>query len=141
MVKATKASSAAREAHFIEYARAIRAATTCPIMLTGGMRSPAFIESVLADGSIDVAGLARPLALEPDFPNEVLAGRTEASRCRPPLARPQVLSAATETAWYQLQLQRMGRGEEPLSTLSRFSALWSMVRGLVAYRAEPAPAI
>ena len=36
-------------------------------MLTGGLRSASVMNEVLASGAVDVIGLARPLAVDPDF--------------------------------------------------------------------------
>jgi hypothetical protein len=80
--------------------------------------------SVIEDGSIDIVGLARPIALEPDFPRDVLAGRTEPSRCNSPRNGGQMLAAATENAWHQQQLRRMARGDEPSVRLQRWHVLF-----------------
>ncbi len=70
-------STRRREAYFIEYASAIKAAAKCPIMVTGGFRSIDVMQRVLGDGETDIIGLARPLCTQPDAPNQLIAGELE----------------------------------------------------------------
>ena len=60
--KEQRASSREREAYFLDYATQIRAVTRLPLMLTGGLRTRAMMDSVLAARDIDVVGMARPLS-------------------------------------------------------------------------------
>jgi 2,4-dienoyl-CoA reductase-like NADH-dependent reductase (Old Yellow Enzyme family) len=108
-----RASTAAREAYFLEYARKVRARTRLPLMLTGGFRSRAGMEAALASGAVDVVGLARPLAQEPDFARRVLDGSTDHSEVEPRRTGIATLDGLLEVAWYSYQIQRMGRGLEP----------------------------
>ncbi len=114
-----------REVYFLEFARRIRPEVSCPIMLTGGLRSPATMEAVLQEGVADVIGLGRPIAAEPDFPREVLAGRRTPPRV--PVAKGQA-GVASDMAFYQQQLVRMSEGKEPDLEASR---LWAMAKGAV----------
>src|SRR5690606_21229104 len=50
----------------------VRREVRTPLMLTGGLRSAEVMRSIVADRSVDVIGLARPLALEPDLPRRIL---------------------------------------------------------------------
>jgi 2,4-dienoyl-CoA reductase-like NADH-dependent reductase (Old Yellow Enzyme family) len=67
-------STLAREAYFVDFARAMRAAVSIPLMVTGGLRQRAAMEAVLAEGAADVIGIARPLCYQPDAPARLLAG-------------------------------------------------------------------
>ena len=81
------------------------------------------MERVITEGAADVIGLGRPMAAEPDFPREVLAGR------RTPPQVPKAtrgLTAAGDTMFYQQQLVRLSEGKEPELEASR---LWSAARG------------
>lgn len=64
-----------REAFFLQYADAIRQATTTPVMITGGFRHLPTMESALASGALDIVGLARPFCVDPAFPNKMMAGQ------------------------------------------------------------------
>jgi 2,4-dienoyl-CoA reductase-like NADH-dependent reductase (Old Yellow Enzyme family) len=129
MFVAAKASTAAREAHFLEYASRIRAAIPTPVMLTGGLRSAETMARVVAEGHADVIGLGRPIALEPDLPRAILEGRADRSAIAQ--APTGMVGAAMDAAWYKQQLQRMGRGLEPEASASRLCAIWSVAKALV----------
>jgi 2,4-dienoyl-CoA reductase-like NADH-dependent reductase (Old Yellow Enzyme family) len=68
------ASTLAREAYFVDFARAMRAAVNIPLMVTGGLRKRAAMEAVLAEGAADVIGIGRPLCYQPDAPARLLSG-------------------------------------------------------------------
>lgn len=110
---AVRASTAAREAYFLEYAKQVRARSRLPLMLTGGFRSRAGMEAALSSGAVDVVGLARPLAQEPDFARRVLEGSADRSEVEPRRTGIAALDGLLEVAWYSYQIQRMGRGLEP----------------------------
>lgn len=66
----------AREAFFIEFARAIRKdVPNVPLMVTGGFRTRRGMEAAVVDGGCDLVGLARPAALKPTIPRDVLLNR------------------------------------------------------------------
>ena len=69
------------EAYFLPQARRAREATDLPIILVGGMRSPAVMESILEEGTADFISICRPLIREPDLPNQWREGRTEPAAC------------------------------------------------------------
>jgi 2,4-dienoyl-CoA reductase-like NADH-dependent reductase (Old Yellow Enzyme family) len=71
----------AREAYFLPWARAVRAATDAPIVLVGGMRTTATMEQVVRDGDADFVALARPLIREPDLVRQLVQGRTGRVDC------------------------------------------------------------
>jgi 2,4-dienoyl-CoA reductase-like NADH-dependent reductase (Old Yellow Enzyme family) len=128
-----KASTAAREAHFLEYASQIRAAVSCPIMLTGGLRTPELMAKIVQKKEVDLVGLARPIAVEPDFPREILAGRTEPSLAKACTGMG-LFAAASDLSWYQRQLHRMSNGVEPEPGLSRWQSLGAAAVGMLRGR-------
>jgi 2,4-dienoyl-CoA reductase-like NADH-dependent reductase (Old Yellow Enzyme family) len=123
-----RASTREREAYFLDYARRIRAVTRLPIMLTGGMRTRATMERVLAEGAIDVIGMARPLSHAPDLPRALLDGTLDAAPAVRVGMRIRRLNDALQVFWFQEQLHRMARGLEPDLALSRYGALWRGLR-------------
>lgn len=67
-------STRAREAYFVDFAQAMRAELEIPLMVTGGLRRRDAMEEALASGSADMVGLARPMCVMADAPNQLLAG-------------------------------------------------------------------
>jgi 2,4-dienoyl-CoA reductase-like NADH-dependent reductase (Old Yellow Enzyme family) len=114
-----------REAYFLSFARRARQATRSPRMLTGGLRSRAAIDAALAEGALDVAGIARPMALVPDYPRRLLAGeplpRTQAPRLG--LRSLAHLEGSAELAWYYRQVARLGAGRDAAPSSSAMAAL------------------
>ena len=110
-----RASTARREAYFLDFARDIVAAAEMPIMVTGGIRSRATAEDALApeDGRPGVAmvGIAQALAYAPDLPNRWQ--RRDEVIAVPKVAWKNNLASLATMALTKLQLQRMGRGKQP----------------------------
>ena len=52
----------------------VRQVTDVPLMLTGGFRSAEVMRGAVADGVVDLVGLARPLAIDPNISRSVLSG-------------------------------------------------------------------
>jgi 2,4-dienoyl-CoA reductase-like NADH-dependent reductase (Old Yellow Enzyme family) len=52
-----------------------------PLILTGGHKYPATMNQIIKEGTADMLSLARVLAAEPNFPNEVLDGREDPGKC------------------------------------------------------------
>jgi 2,4-dienoyl-CoA reductase-like NADH-dependent reductase (Old Yellow Enzyme family) len=102
-----------REAHFLDAARLIRKAVQVPLMLTGGFRTPEIMARVIRDSSVDMVGLARAIALEPDFPAQILNGRT--APVRTPVRRfySGFWNLVLDSGWYQERMQRIARGQSP----------------------------
>jgi 2,4-dienoyl-CoA reductase-like NADH-dependent reductase (Old Yellow Enzyme family) len=111
--------TSAREVYFLEFARKLRPEVRCPILLTGGLRSPEVMERVVEEGAADMIGLGRPMAVDPEFPGQVLAGRRTPPRVPNATGR---LAGVTETAFYQQQLVRLSQGLEPEPDGSRLLA-------------------
>ena len=123
-----------KEAYFAAFAtRARMAAPDVPIMLTGGIRTRTAMEALLDGGAVDLVGLGRPLALDPDLPDKLLAG--EDGRPLPSYALPTVLGMVGESEWYEHQIGRLGDGKESdrdvraITAATRFVA-GEVVRGL-----------
>lgn len=128
MGRGTRDSTRAREAYFLEYAEGIRKVVKqTPLMLTGGFRSAAGMEGALASGAVDVVGLARPLAAEPDLPRRLLAGTTSAAQPPPASIGVRMFDDLIGIAWYQQQMARMARGLDPLPGMSRVAVLLKKV--------------
>jgi hypothetical protein len=145
---AKAASTLAREAYFLEFARDLRQRVAMPVMLTGGFRSRAGMEAALAEG-IDVIGLARPLVSEPDCVHRLLAGQIDRLPAtedwltgRPGLFGPQspirfikMIQGFAGTYWYYAQFYRHAQGLPTDMRLSPLKAL-GQVSGISARLAK-----
>ncbi len=112
MMGAPSAARREREAFFLEFAEAARANLKVPLMLTGGFRSARIMHRVVEEGVVDVVGLARPLAIDPEFPRKVLEDLEVVSPVRYLSTGWKILDAIAfiNITWYERQLARMGKG-------------------------------
>jgi hypothetical protein len=130
-------STRQREAYFVQLARALMAAKTPPLMVTGGFRSLNAMQDALASG-IAFVGVGRPLCADPTCVTELLEGHIEElPRDEERLAiGPWWLSPASPfklvrtmngfaaQAWYYQQLRRVAAGgvAEKLNPFKAFLA-------------------
>lgn len=122
----TRASTVAREAYFAEYAENVRKVSKLPLMLTGGFRTGETMAAAVESGAIDVVGLARPLAVEPDLPKELLAGQKVRAVDVNVRLGVKLMDDMLQSFWYGDQIRAMSKGTEPNPSRSR---LVSLVRG------------
>jgi len=54
---------------------AIKKVVNVPVVLSGKVQNPAFMEKILLEGKADFIGLARPLLADPYMPNKIKEGR------------------------------------------------------------------
>ncbi len=111
----TKESTAKREAYFLEFAEKARAAIRVPLMVTGGFRTCEGMASAVSSGAVDLIGLARLLAVEPDLPKRLLEGLKARQILKPISTGIRMIDKMgfMEIAWYTRQLHRMGHGHDP----------------------------
>jgi len=131
-----KESTIAREAYFLEYAKDIRAATTMPLMVTGGFRTVDGMNAALASGTMDAVGIARPMCVDPSAPARLLSGTAreipafeKTLQIGPGILGPhsrfnivKALNGWGQQGWFCLQLLRMGAGLDPDKKLGVFKA-------------------
>ena len=72
-----RASTVAREAYFLDYAKDIRAAFKGALMVTGGFRSRAGMDAALQANACDIVGVGRPLCVDSNVVNKLLSGAEE----------------------------------------------------------------
>lgn len=130
-----KESTRQREAYFLEYAEQVRKRVSVPLMVTGGFRSRAGMEAALSSGATDVIGLARPLAIQPDFANRLLAGGDVTSPVAPIRTGIKAVdnAAMMEVSWYTLQLARIARGKAPHPDAGGLRSLLQ-IAGVIGWR-------
>ena len=101
--------------YFVAFARRARRRTAIPLMATGGFKGRAEAAAALANGCVDVVGLARALALEPGLPARWLDGEgrgAEAGRADPAFPRFDASPPGGVTAWYTMRLTALADGRE-----------------------------
>ncbi|MBA2951269.1 NADH:flavin oxidoreductase/NADH oxidase family protein [Streptomyces himalayensis] len=139
MTGAAAASTRAREAYFLEYARTVRGLVgDIPIAVTGGFRSRDGMADAVAAGVCDVVGIGRPTATTPDAADVILTGRAEAvvahqmrygmRRVLGKVADLKALDGVLDLSWHADQLHRLGAGLDPDLRRGRLATTVSMVR-------------
>jgi 2,4-dienoyl-CoA reductase-like NADH-dependent reductase (Old Yellow Enzyme family) len=111
-----KETTKKREAYFIDYAKKAQELITTPIVVTGGFRSQKGMEEAIANGEIDMVGIARPFALVPDLANRIFNGSYETVHAKPirtGIKRIDKSASLLEIGWYEQQLARMGKSKSP----------------------------
>ncbi|MCP5335424.1 MAG: NADH:flavin oxidoreductase/NADH oxidase family protein [Oceanospirillaceae bacterium] len=134
-----RASTQKREAYFLEYAREIKKIARMPVMVTGGFRSLAGMQSALEAGDTDMLGIARPFCLIPDLANQLMAGQLStlphnenqlvlgkgyfgpASKSK----SLQALNNQSQAGWYYHQIELLAAGLSPRIAYSPRRALFS----------------
>lgn len=110
-----KESTRQREAYFAEYCKDMKKNLNVPIILTGGFRSSQAMKEALLANDCDMIGLARSLAIEPDFANKILTQKNAISKVKSLTSGIKSLDKLIplEITWYTQQLHRMGMGKNP----------------------------
>jgi 2,4-dienoyl-CoA reductase-like NADH-dependent reductase (Old Yellow Enzyme family) len=126
--------SGAPEPYFLAYAQRFARELTVPVMLSGGFRSRTAMIDAVESGAADVIGLARPIAVEPDFPRRILDGTTEVSLAKPQKVGNKNIDDLLSGAWYQEQIARLGRGKPTLPSRKPVVALAIMLATMLRDR-------
>jgi len=129
-------STLLREAYFVDFALAMQAEVSIPLMVTGGFRQLNVMQDALKGGAADIIGIGRPMCLDTDAPNQLLQGIPELQRYEQTVqllpnwaAFLQNVSLIKTIAgfavqyWYYAQLLSIGRIGKPDRSLSVFSAV------------------
>lgn len=130
------ASTAAREAYFVDFAKTMRAALTMPLLVTGGFRTRRAMNTALETGGADVIGLGRPLCVDTAGPAKLLAGADELDRWEtrlkllPPwlsflggLKMLRAVEGFAVTYWYYAQIDAIARTGKANIGIAPFKAL------------------
>lgn len=128
--KPQKTSTAAREAYFLEFAEKVRSVVKVPLMVTGGFRSLAGMNAAIESGALDIVGLARLMAIDPDAPAALLGGRDSSQYVQPISTGIKAIDrmGLMEVLWYTRQLKRIAQGHNPRPNES---GLWAFLSSLV----------
>ncbi|MCA9614244.1 MAG: NADH:flavin oxidoreductase/NADH oxidase family protein [Myxococcales bacterium] len=117
-----------REAFFLDYARKARAAVDIPLMVTGGFRSRAIMEQALAQGALDVVGLARPFTHNPDVARDLCTGRIVRAEDPPPMPGLARLGGTSEAMMSVAQMALLSKGKDPARGMSLRAVLGALVQ-------------
>ncbi|WP_332604330.1 NADH:flavin oxidoreductase/NADH oxidase family protein [Acinetobacter sp. ESBL14] len=117
---------ALRDAYFLDYASALRQHGRLPLMLTGGLRNVELMNRIVADGTVDLVGLARPFAMQPDLAKQLLAGKSVVADAKIPALGYKPVDAYLQLAWHAAQFRRISSGQKP-------KAIKGLVRTLLAF--------
>lgn len=120
-----KKSTQEREAYFLDYIKKVRKLLKTPLMLTGGFRTVATMEQAIADGALDVVGMARPFSLYPDLPNQIFEGNLTHLDVPTPTTGLKMIdtSGFVDIMWHEIHIRRLGEGKTPNPKLSPFSVI------------------
>ncbi|MGA6136888.1 NADH:flavin oxidoreductase/NADH oxidase family protein [Acinetobacter dispersus] len=126
-----KASTIAREAYFLEFAEKIRQHVACKLMVTGGFRTVEGMNAALQSGACDFIGIARPLAVEVDLADRLIAGhdvRYAVNQIKTGIPFVDKM-AIMEIIWYAAQFKAIGQGKKPNPKLSPLLVFLNYAKG------------
>jgi 2,4-dienoyl-CoA reductase-like NADH-dependent reductase (Old Yellow Enzyme family) len=130
-------STVAREAYFLEYAAAARAAAgDVRLAVTGGFRSPSAMQRALTSGDCDVIGLGRPTITTPASGHAISQGQTLTAHRLGFMAggrlrdnqRVRAINSALDLGWHEDQMALIARGEQPNLQRGLLRTAGSLVR-------------
>jgi 2,4-dienoyl-CoA reductase-like NADH-dependent reductase (Old Yellow Enzyme family) len=130
-----KKSSIERESFFLQFAQTVRENfPSITLMVTGGFRTRQGMEAALKSGACDLIGIARPAAVLPALPKEIILNTKEvmdedATVTLAPLRVPFIINALPikplgggfQSTYYASQIQRMAKGLKPVDTRIRIT--------------------
>lgn len=124
-----KKSTLDREAFFLTFAQTVRERfPSLILMVTGGFRTRSGMEAALESGACDLIGIARPAAVIPRLPKEVILNKQikdeDASVKLKALDVPgwvnwlpiKSVGAGMQSSYYGAQIRRIGKGLKPVDT-------------------------
>ncbi len=105
---APRPSTVAREAYFVAFAGAVRAAATMPVMVTGGFRTAAGMVEALEAGDMDLVGIGRPFIVDPLTGSKLLSGQLDRAA-----AAEDRVGLFHILPWFNMQMERLADGLDP----------------------------
>ena len=139
-------STMAREAYFVDFAKAMRDSLSIPIMVTGGLRRSEVMAHVLKTGAADMIGLGRPLCIDTDGPKALLQGAETLNRYEDNLSllprwllwltrfnTIRTLNSFATQFWFYEQIAHIGRSGVKNDELTVFSAAMAQQKAANAW--------
>lgn len=134
-------STLMREAYFVDFALAMQAQVSIPLMVTGGFRQLKVMQEALDGGAADIIGLGRPMCVDTNAPNQLLSGTLELQRYEKrvqllpswagfttKLSLVKTVATFAVQYWYYAQLLSIGRTGQADRALSVFSAVIVLIK-------------
>lgn len=133
MMSSKKQSTREREAYFLDYVNKVRSTLKTPLMLTGGFRTVTTMEKAVADGEVDVVGIARPFTLYPDLPKRIFTGALKQLDVPTPKVGLKMFDSSgfVDIMWHEIHIRRLGEGKTPNPNMSAWSVIWHNLSGTV----------
>ena len=128
-----KQSTIEREAYFLDFIEKVRKITDKPLLLTGGFRTVKVMENALAEKKLDLIGLGRPFCLYPNLAEDIFNRKETIFKTPLPTIGIKLLDkiGGIELPWYELQIQRLGKGKNPKPNLAAIWALLFTIKGML----------
>ncbi|CRG86490.1 NADH oxidase [Talaromyces islandicus] len=118
-----KATTRAREAFFVDFAKSIRSQLIgLPLMVTGGFRTRQGMETALAEDNCDAVGIARPAVLTPYLPRNIILNQNVVDA--EAIARAEKIDTPTIAKW--IGIKAIGVGAETLWYIKKIQSLGSV---------------
>lgn len=133
-----KESTIKREAYFMDYMEKVRKLVNTPLVVTGGFRSAPAMNEALNTSATDFIGIARTMAVDPDFPNKLIENPNHGM----PLIVPTTGKPALDKVgmvglvWYEHQMWRIAAGKNADPKLSALGVVFKTIlsAGLHAFK-------
>ncbi|MBU2909693.1 NADH:flavin oxidoreductase/NADH oxidase family protein [Vibrio splendidus] len=120
-----KASTVKREAYFMDYMVKARKLVSTPLVVTGGFRTAQAMNEALNTSATDFIGIARTMAVDPDFPNKLIEDPSHGMPLTVPTTGKPALDkmAMVGLVWYEHQMWRIASGKNADPKLSALSVV------------------
>jgi len=115
-----KESTLKREAYFMDYMEKVRKLVSTPLVVTGGFRSGTAMNQALQSNATDFIGIARTTAVDPEFPNKLVADNQHSMPLTVPTTGKPMLDkiGMVGLVWYEHQMWRLAKGQDAKPNLS-----------------------
>lgn len=106
-------STKEREMYFLDFAKDIGAAANMPLMVTGGVTKRATAENALAEGDVEIIGIARAMGYNANLPNDWKEGKNLQVTLPVVTWKNDLFKGLANMAMTKMNLYRMGDGRPP----------------------------
>ncbi|MGF1754918.1 NADH:flavin oxidoreductase/NADH oxidase family protein [Vibrio makurazakiensis] len=121
-----KSSTLKREAYFMDYMVKVRKLVSTPLVVTGGFRTAQAMNEALQTSATDFIGIARTMAVDPDFPNKLIEDPNHGMPLTVPTTGKPALDkiGMVGLVWYEHQMRRIADGKNSDPNLSSLGVVF-----------------